>query len=122
MKGLFDESKAFGGKVVVLTGAASGMGLRAAQRLVKAGAKVVMCDLDEARLRQEVARLRGCGVDEFGESVVAVKEIANVPVTCCYYLHHVLFCDRLINVCDEENVRHGSHMLDDYRILIKKLQ
>ncbi|MDD4017661.1 MAG: SDR family NAD(P)-dependent oxidoreductase [Kiritimatiellae bacterium] len=47
----------FAGKVAVLTGAASGMGLLAAMRLAKAGAKVVMCDLDEARLRQEVERL-----------------------------------------------------------------
>ena len=47
----------FAGKVAVLTGAASGMGLLAAKRLAKAGAKIVMCDLDEARLCQEVERL-----------------------------------------------------------------
>lgn len=71
MEELFDEKKAFGGKVVVLTGAASGMGLRAAQRLVKAGAKVVMCDLDEARLCQEVEKLRDCEVEACGGEAVA---------------------------------------------------
>ena len=100
MEGLFDESKAFGGKVVVLTGAASGMGLRAAQRLVKAGAKVVMCDLDEARLRQEVARLRGCGVDEFGESVVAcpcdVRKFADAEMAAALALEKFGGIDILI--------------------------
>ena len=47
----------FAGKVAVLTGAASGMGLRTAERLAAAGAKVVMCDVDEPRLRQEAERL-----------------------------------------------------------------
>lgn len=61
----------FAGKVAVLTGAASGMGLRTAERLAAAGAKVVMCDLDEARLRQEVERL-GCGeAEKSGGQVLA---------------------------------------------------
>lgn len=47
----------FAGKVAVLTGAASGMGLRTAERLAAAGAKVVMCDVDESRLHQEAERL-----------------------------------------------------------------
>lgn len=51
------NDECFAGKVAVLTGAASGMGLRTAERLAAAGAKVVMCDLDEAKLRQEAERL-----------------------------------------------------------------
>ena len=47
----------FSGKVAVVTGAASGMGLMAAQEFARLGAKVVMCDLDEARLRQGVGEL-----------------------------------------------------------------
>ena len=38
----------FSGKVAVVTGAASGMGLMASQEFARLGAKVVMCDLDEA--------------------------------------------------------------------------
>ena len=49
----------FTGKVAVVTGAASGMGLMTSQELVRLGAKVVMCDLDEALLSQEVEKLRG---------------------------------------------------------------
>ena len=56
----------FRGKTAVLTGAASGMGLRTAQELARTGANVVMCDLDEARLRQEVEKLRGCEVEAGG--------------------------------------------------------
>ena len=52
----------FSGKVAVVTGAASGMGLMAAQEFARLGAKVVMCDLDEARLRQEVEELKSGGV------------------------------------------------------------
>lgn len=61
----------FAGKVAVLTGAASGMGLRTAERLAAAGAKVVMCDLDEAKLRQEVERLGGGEVEKRGGQVLA---------------------------------------------------
>ena len=61
----------FAGKVAVLTGAASGMGLRTAERLAAAGAKVVMCDLDEARLRQEVERLGREAVERRGGQVLA---------------------------------------------------
>jgi len=53
----------FKGKVAVVTGAASGMGLRTSQEFARLGAKVVMCDLDEARLRQEVEKLRVGGVE-----------------------------------------------------------
>ncbi len=52
------KDKGFAGKVAVLTGAASGMGLLAAKCLAEAGAKVVMCDIDEARLGQEVEALK----------------------------------------------------------------
>lgn len=48
----------FLGRTALLTGAASGMGLRAAQRLAKAGARVVMCDIDAAAL--EKAAADGC--------------------------------------------------------------
>lgn len=61
----------FAGKVAVLTGAASGMGLRTAERLAAAGARVVMCDLDEARLRQEAERLGGGEAAKCGGQVLA---------------------------------------------------
>ena len=54
----------FSGKVAVVTGAASGMGLMTSQEFARRGAKVIMCDLDEARLRQEVEELKSGGVGE----------------------------------------------------------
>lgn len=61
----------FRGKVAVVTGAASGMGLLTSQELARLGATVIMCDLDEARLRQEVARLRSCEVEKCGGKAVS---------------------------------------------------
>lgn len=43
------------GKVAVVTGAASGMGLLASRELAIAGAKVMACDIDEAALSRECA-------------------------------------------------------------------
>ena len=50
----------FTGKVAVVTGAASGMGLMTSQEFARLGAKVVMCDLDEAT-KQEI--MRRCSVE-----------------------------------------------------------
>ena len=61
----------FKGKVAVVTGAASGMGLLTAQEFARLGASVVMCDLDEVRLRQEVSRLRSCEVEKCGGMAIA---------------------------------------------------
>lgn len=46
------KDECFKGKVALLTGAAGGMGLLAAQRLARAGARVVACDVDAAALDQ----------------------------------------------------------------------
>ena len=54
----------FEGKTAVITGAGSGMGLLASQELVRMGATVVMCDLDETKLSQRVRELGSGGVRE----------------------------------------------------------
>jgi NAD(P)-dependent dehydrogenase (short-subunit alcohol dehydrogenase family) len=64
----------YAGKTAVITGAGSGMGLCASKELVKLGANVVMCDIDEARLRQEVEKCKGraiachCDVRRFADA------------------------------------------------------
>ena len=57
----------FAGKVALLTGAASGMGLRASERLAKAGAKVVMCDINAEALEAaaEINELYGDRITAF---------------------------------------------------------
>ncbi|MBR3087278.1 MAG: SDR family oxidoreductase [Kiritimatiellae bacterium] len=47
----------FAGKVAVITGAASGMGLLATRELAACGAKVVMCDVNEGALAREAAAI-----------------------------------------------------------------
>jgi NAD(P)-dependent dehydrogenase (short-subunit alcohol dehydrogenase family) len=49
------------GKVALITGAASGIGLATAERFVAEGAAVVLADLHAGTLADEVARLRGLG-------------------------------------------------------------
>ena len=71
---------AFNGKVVVVTGAASGMGLLAAQEFAARGAAVVMCDRDEAKLRHEVERLRSGEVERgmgLGQVVACPGDVRN---------------------------------------------
>ena len=47
----------FKDKTVIVTGAASGIGLAAARRFLDEGARVVMLDIDEARLKEAAAGL-----------------------------------------------------------------
>ena len=54
------------GKVAVVTGGASGLGLAIATELGRAGAKVVVLDIERGVLDQAVGELRSSGVDAFG--------------------------------------------------------
>ncbi|WP_317698723.1 SDR family NAD(P)-dependent oxidoreductase, partial [Aeromicrobium sp. REDSEA-S32_B7] len=51
------------GSVAVVTGAAGGIGLAVAQRLLEHGAHVVVTDLDAARTSAAVASLEPHGAD-----------------------------------------------------------
>jgi NAD(P)-dependent dehydrogenase (short-subunit alcohol dehydrogenase family) len=53
------------GRVAVVTGAASGIGLGLTERFVAEGMKVVMADVEEARLAGEASRLEREGADVF---------------------------------------------------------
>ncbi len=50
-------TESLAGKVAAITGAASGIGLACARSLIRAGARVVLVDRDEARLREVCAEL-----------------------------------------------------------------
>lgn len=54
------------GKVAVVTGAASGMGLAIARRLAAEGARVLAADIDDDRLAVAVAGLREAGLEVSG--------------------------------------------------------
>jgi NAD(P)-dependent dehydrogenase (short-subunit alcohol dehydrogenase family) len=53
----------FKGRVAVVTGAASGIGLGVTERFLREGMKVVMADVEKGSLDREVARLRAAGGD-----------------------------------------------------------
>jgi len=54
------------GRVAVVTGAASGIGLGAAERFLAEQMKVVLADVEQARLDAQVERLAGAGGDVLG--------------------------------------------------------
>ena len=53
----------FKGRVAVVTGAASGIGLGTTERFLREGMKVVMADVEKGSLEREAARLRAGGGD-----------------------------------------------------------
>ena len=58
--------KELAGKTAFVTGAASGIGLGIATALAQAGAKVMLCDIEEAALSAAVAELKKTNVDVDG--------------------------------------------------------
>ena len=68
-------------KTAVITGAASGIGLAAAERFLKAGMKVVMADIDADSIDKQVSRLKSEGHPVNGKvtdvtSESSVRELA----------------------------------------------
>ena len=58
--------KEFAGKVAVVTGAASGIGLATATRFAEEGMKVVLADIEELALEAAVTKLRNAGHEVLG--------------------------------------------------------
>lgn len=68
------------GRVAVVTGAASGIGLALTEAFVAAGARVVMADLEEEALSFEATRLDAAGADVLGVlcDVSSADDVAQV--------------------------------------------
>ena len=56
----------FKGRIAVVTGAASGIGLAATERFLEEGMKVVLADVEKGRLDEQVARLAKAGGEVLG--------------------------------------------------------
>jgi NAD(P)-dependent dehydrogenase (short-subunit alcohol dehydrogenase family) len=78
------RTQAFKDKVVVVTGAASGIGAAIARRFAGEGAKVGLLDMDEAGVQSAAADLKTAGVDVVGlacdvasedQCALAIKEL-----------------------------------------------
>ncbi len=68
------------GKVAVITGAANGIGLATSLQFAKEGARVVVCDLQPARVLDVVMQIRqaGGGASGFQMDVTDREQVANV--------------------------------------------
>jgi len=85
----------FKGRVAVVTGAASGIGLAVTERFLAEGMKVVMADVEKGNLDKEVARLSAAGGDVVGvvcdvRDPDSVKDLAARTLSH-YGAVHVLF-------------------------------
>ncbi len=65
--------KRFEGKVVLITGAASGIGAATAERLADEGAKLILADVQEPALKEIVEKLQSKGTEVFA----TVSDVSN---------------------------------------------
>jgi NAD(P)-dependent dehydrogenase (short-subunit alcohol dehydrogenase family) len=73
------------GRVAVITGAASGIGLAMARRFAAEGMKLVLADIEEARLADALAQIRALGVDAISQRVdVASEDQVNALADAAY--------------------------------------
>jgi NAD(P)-dependent dehydrogenase (short-subunit alcohol dehydrogenase family) len=83
--------KDFEGRVAVITGGVSGIGLGIAQSLSTRGAKLVLGDLNEENLAREVARLSDQGASVIGQRC-DVADLASVEALAEVTLSHFGKC------------------------------
>ena len=76
----------FHGKVAVVTGAASGIGLATTERFLSEGMKVVLADVEEGSLERETARLEAAGGEVCGVQGRIDMEADNVLLFRCQLL------------------------------------
>lgn len=84
------------GKVAIVTGAALGMGFSISKRFAEEGAKVIMGDINEAKLHEAVKQIKGSGGDVVG-LVTNVTEQKDVDATLEAAIEHYGKLDILVN-------------------------
>lgn len=87
--------ESFEGRVAVITGGASGIGLATAERLAAAGMKIVLADVEAGRLETAVAGLEAAGADAIAVPTDVAKASAVEALAKATLDHfgavHVLF-------------------------------
>lgn len=87
----------FSGRVALVTGAASGIGLATAKRLGSEGARVVLADLDAARLEPAAAEVRGAGAPDAWGARCDVSSEAEVEATLAGTVERFSRVDVIVN-------------------------
>ncbi len=87
----------FEGRVAVVTGAASGIGLATAARLAQEGMRVVLADIERAPLEAAVAKLEGAG-----------HEVVGVPTDVTRWEELQQLADRTLDAFGQANVVHNN--------------
>lgn len=83
-------------KVAIVTGAARGIGLVTAQTFAREGARVVLCDLDQAEVEQAAAQIRDQGFQALGLAA-NTAQTDSVQELLKTVLHHFERVDILVN-------------------------
>ena len=86
----------FRGRTAVITGAASGMGLCASQKLCAAGANVVMCDINPEALDKAAAEISAKGAGKAFACVSDVRKFADAERAAALALEETGRLDHLV--------------------------
>lgn len=86
----------FKGRTAVITGAASGMGLCASQKLCAAGANVVMCDINPEALEKAAAEINAKGAGKAFACVSDVRKFADAERAAALALKETGRLDHLV--------------------------
>ncbi|MEM8903788.1 MAG: SDR family NAD(P)-dependent oxidoreductase [Actinomycetota bacterium] len=86
----------FDGRVAVITGGASGIGLATAHRLAGEGMRVMLADIEDSRLRVAVDELAAAGADVDG-TTCDVADLASVEALAAATWDRFGGCDLLFN-------------------------
>lgn len=87
----------FTGKVAIVTGAASGIGLATAKRFASEGARVVIADLNQEKAEAAVREVEGAGSPAAWASACDVSKEADVHATVAGALERFGSFDVLVN-------------------------
>ena len=87
----------FQNKVVIVTGSASGIGLATAKRFAKGGAKVVLADINQDKLKEAEAEVRSAGAADVWISVCDVSDEQQVEATVSGAIKNLGGFDIMVN-------------------------
>jgi len=109
---LEDNMNRFEGKVALVTGAASGIGLATAARLAHEGAQVLACDVNAALLNEEVQCLAKEGL-KVTARVVDVTDVAACKAAVAAAVSTFGRLDVLCNIAGTLLIKHFTDLTDE---------